>query len=400
MAEFHTCVTTTQGLNLIALSHVTKCPLVLTKMAIGDSRPTDTTTSSISAMTKLVDEKLTSDITSLKKIKNADTTDGRYAAFGKFANTNLTAGFNISEVGLYAKVESSYYTDSAWDGYTGAEVLLCYGYADEGKTDYLPGKDTPMSPQEIGVYVSVGNAETVSVHISDTQVVSETEFQAHLTDTNAHKDFVGCSETLDGVRGFVPKPTKGQTPEYYLNADGTWKQVKQRSIKDVIDIVYPVGAIYTTIGTENPNEKWSGTTWERFAEGRVLLGAGTYTENGTTYTYTAGNTGGQAKHQLTADEMPAHSHSASSSTANLTGSMSNSNQDSLTTSADIGTSGIVSKGTGWGHYGGQASGDGATTSLTINASHSHSISVGSTGGNGLHENRQPYIAVNFWKRTA
>lgn len=67
MAEFHTCVTTTQGLNLIALSHVTKCPLVLTKMTIGDSRPTDTSATAISAMTKLVDEKLSSDITSLKK---------------------------------------------------------------------------------------------------------------------------------------------------------------------------------------------------------------------------------------------------------------------------------------------------------------------------------------------
>ena len=45
MAEFHQCVTTKQGLNLIALSRVNKCPLVFTKMAIGDSRPTDTSTS-------------------------------------------------------------------------------------------------------------------------------------------------------------------------------------------------------------------------------------------------------------------------------------------------------------------------------------------------------------------
>ena len=90
MAEFHQCVTTKQGLNLIALSRVNKCPLVFTKMAIGDSRPTDTST--ISAMTALVDEKLTSDITSLKKIKNTDTTEGRYAAFGKFSNSTLATG--------------------------------------------------------------------------------------------------------------------------------------------------------------------------------------------------------------------------------------------------------------------------------------------------------------------
>lgn len=37
---------------------------------------------------------------------------------------------------------------------------------------------------------------------------------------------------------------------------------------------------------------------------------------------------------------------------------------------------------------------------TTNGNHSHSISIGSTGGNGYHENRQPYTVVNLWKRTA
>ncbi|MDO5597264.1 MAG: hypothetical protein Q4F92_02835, partial [Acidaminococcus sp.] len=299
MAEFHQCVTTKQGLNLIALSRVNKCPLVFTKIAIGDSRPTDTST--ISAMTDLVDEKLTSDITSLKKIKNTDTTEGRYAAFGKFSNSTLATGFHISEVGLWAKVESSYYTGDSWDGYTGDAVLFCYGYADEGKTDWLPSKDTPMTPQEVGIYTSVGDAETVSVHVSDTQTVGEAEFQAHLTDVNAHSDFKGCTSTANGQRGFVPRPMAGQDNEYYLNADGTWKQVKQRSVKDLIDILYPVGYIITLTGDQNPNTLWAGTTWERYAAGRVLMGAGTYIENGVTYTYTNGATGGEVKHTLTAD---------------------------------------------------------------------------------------------------
>jgi len=397
MAEFHQCVTTKQGLNLIALSRVNKCPLVFTKMAIGDSRPTDTST--ISAMTALVDEKLTSDITSLKKIKNTDTTEGRYAAFGKFSNSTLQAGFHISEVGLWAKVESSYYTGDSWDGYTGDAVLFCYGYADEGKTDWLPSKDTPMTPQEVGIYTSVGNAETVSVHVSDTQTVGEAEFQAHLTDVNAHSDFKGCTSTANGQRGFVPRPMAGQDNEYYLNADGTWKQVKQRSVKDIIDIIYPVGSVYTTTGNQNPNQLWAGTTWERYAAGRVLVGAGSYAENGVTYTYTNGATGGEVKHQLTADEMPSHGHNASSSTAYLTSSFSVVRRGGSQGSVPYGN-GIVSSAGNFNANNGKGDSDDWGTTYQINATHAHTITIDKSGGNGLHENRQPYTVVSFWRRTA
>lgn len=389
MAEFHQCVTTKQGLNLIALSRVNKCPLVFTKMAIGDSRPTDTST--ISAMTALVNEKLTSDITSLKKIKNTDTTEGRYAAFGKFSNSTLATGFHISEVGLWAKVESSYYTGDSWDGYTGDTVLFCYGYADEGKTDWLPSKDTPMTPQEVGIYTSVGDAETVSVHVSDTQTVGEAEFQAHLTDVNAHSDFKGCTSNANGQRGFVPRPMASQNNGYYLNADGTWKQVKQRSVKDIIDIIYPVGFVITTTGSQNPNQLWAGTTWERYAAGRVLVGAGSYVENGATYTYTNGATGGEVKHQLTADEMPSHSHSASSSTAgNHYHGCFGDNEKNPYGIYDSAANHAGSSGADWNNPTGRTSTDGA---------HSHTITIGATGGNGIHENRQPYTVVSFWRRT-
>ena len=396
MAEFHQCVTTKQGLNLIALSRVNKCPLVFTKMAIGDSRPTDTST--ISAMTALVDEKLTSDITSLKKIKNTDTTEGRYAAFGKFSNSTLQAGFHISEVGLWAKVESSYYTGDSWDGYTGDAVLFCYGYADEGKTDWLPSKDTPMTPQEVGIYTSVGDAETVSVHVSDNQTVGEAEFQAHLTDVNAHSDFKGCTSIANGQRGFVPRPMAGQDNEYYLNADGTWKQVKQRSVKDLIDILYPVGYIITLTGDQNPNTLWVGTTWERYAAGRVLMGAGSYVENSTTYTYTNGATGGEVKHQLTAEEMPSHSHSASCST--------NGNHyhgapwDKTSEAPDTPYGWYDASNNHAGLEGVHSDRDNAIVKTSTDGNHSHSVTIGATGGNGMHENRMPYQVVSFWRRTA
>lgn len=397
MAEFHVCTTTKQGLNLIALSRVNKCPLVFTKMAIGSSRPTDT--SSIDTMTALVSERLTSSITSLKKIKNTDETEARYAASGKFSNDSLDTGFYISEVAIWAKVESSYYTGDSWDGYTGDEVLFAYGYADEGKADWMPAKTTPMVPQEVSIYTSVGNAETVSVHIVDTSTVGETEFQSHLKDINAHFDFKGCTETANGQRGMVPMPAAGQTPEYYLNANGSWKQVKQRSVKDIIDIIYPVGSIYTTTGSQNPNTMWAGTTWEKYAAGRVLMGSGSYVENNVTYTYTAGATGGEVKHPLTADEMPNHGHSASCSTASLRGNFSVVRCGGSQGSVPYGN-GIVSSAGNFNANNGKGDADDWGTTYKIDATHAHTVTIGATGGNGGHENRQPYTVVNFWRRTA
>ncbi len=169
---------------------------------------------------------------------------------------------------------------------------------------------------------------------------------------------------------------------------------------DIINIIYPVGSVITLTNNTDPNEIYSGTTWVKMDAGRVLISAGTYTENGTTYTYNLGDKGGEAKHQITIEELVAHSHAVSISYADLQGSLTNANNDSITTCTNAGISGIISKTTGWGHYGGPASGDGITTGININASHGHNASVSNSGGSGAHENRPPYIVINRWKRTA
>ena len=307
--------------------------------------------------------------------------EARYRILGKYSNSSVTTGFKLSEVGVIAHVESNYYQDAGWNGYAGKNLLFGYFYADAGKEDWLPSKDTPMDDLQMGAYFTVSNAVNIAVYINEEDNVSR---YAHLTDKNAHSDVVGCTSTSDGVRGFVPQPKKGMQDNYYLGADGTWKQVKQRSVKDIIDIIYPVGSVYTTTDTQNPNQMWAGTTWERYAAGRVLMGAGTYIENGVTYTYTNGATGGEVKHPLTADEMPAHSHSASCST--------DGNHNHTFYLAADGSPDNGKKGANTGH---------ASTGTTSYAgNHSHTITIASTGGNGSHENRQPYVVVNFWRRTA
>lgn len=197
-------------------------------------------------------------------------------------------------------------------------------------------------------------------------------------------NFKGATSTAAGAAGLVPAPDKGTQTDYYLSADGTWKKVQQRSVKEVIDIVHPVGSIWETTTTDDPNTLWAGTTWVKMDAGRVLVAAGSYTESGTTYTYNLGDTGGEAKHQLTTNESPSHSHTASVST-------DGAHTHRLPVSGSGGGLGLRLIDT---------NGNSSDWYTDSNGSHSHTVTISSVGGNGSHENRQPYLVINRWKRTA
>ena len=95
------------------------------------------------------------------------------------------------------------------------------------------------------------------------------------------------------------------------------------------------------------------------ATGRTTVGAGTYTDPVSgSVTRTLGQTLGAEKHQLTATEMPSHSHSV-------------------------------------GHIPNEVSGGGSIDILTnIAQPGSSGYTVSATGGNGNHNNMQPSIVFN------
>ena len=194
---------------------------------------------------------------------------------------------------------------------------------------------------------------------------------------------IGCTSTSDGDRGFVPQPKKGMQDNYYLGADGTWKQVKQRSVKDIIDIIYPVGFVIATTGDQNPNQLWPGTTWKRTLQGRVPIGAGEYWENGKKFSYSVGDTGGEAEHKLTESELPRITPKASCSTTG------NHTHQYLNVSNQTGNNQSYNGASSW-----------ATWQNTKAAgNHSHSVEISSFGGGAAHENRMPYSGVAYWVRT-
>ena len=120
-----------------------------------------------------------------------------------------------------------------------------------------------------------------------------------------------------------------------------------------VDEIFPVGSIWFCAGTADPNGVLPGT-WGLMAEGQFLVSAGDVSGD-----YNLGDTGGEAQHVLTVDEMPSHNHTVD-----------------RTQAAASGTSRFIVTTPGGG------------TAVDSNP----------TGGDQPHENRPPFLAVNMWVR--
>ena len=152
----------------------------------------------------------------------------------------------------------------------------------------------------------------------------------------------------------------------------------KNNVVEIIKKVYPVGSIYMSTVSTNPATLFGFGTWEAMPAGRVLLAQG---KSSWGTTYNAGSTGGEATHQLTVEELPQHTHTAST---NTTGSHAH------TYRTFYGTTG----------YGPDGSTDREKTINTgSSGNHAHTVTINSTGSGQPHNIMQPYIVVYIWKRT-
>lgn len=171
-------------------------------------------------------------------------------------------------------------------------------------------------------------------------------------------------------------------------ASSYWERlIPEVSPSTIVDMVYPVGSIYMSTASTNPGSLFGGT-WEAYAQGRVLIGAGTGTDSRSEQkTFAAGSTGGEYNHQLTVGELASHNHSASAARNGAhthvwyTGQYGSDNDSAATDAQGAGN-----------HY---------SQHVTQSAgAHTHSVSISNTGSNAAHNNMQPYLTVYIWRRTA
>lgn len=74
--------------------------------------------------------------------------------------------------------------------------------------------------------------------------------------------------------------------------------------QEILDIMWPVGSIYLSDNTTNPNTKFGGT-WVRLSGGFIY---GSTVASGSSYSTGNGSGTTTNDHTLTIDQMPKHSH--------------------------------------------------------------------------------------------
>lgn len=148
-----------------------------------------------------------------------------------------------------------------------------------------------------------------------------------------------------------------------FNVNGTLKV----NNTNIFDLIYPVGSIYISVNSTNPEVLFGGT-WEQI-QGRFLLGMSS--------SYPVGSTGGSKDAVVVA-----HTHNPANE-AGYYGFITNSKK--AFTVGDMGSQ------SGSGRYYPYS-----TASFDI----SRNTTTGSTGVSGTDKNMPPYLAVAMWKRTA
>lgn len=176
------------------------------------------------------------------------------------------------------------------------------------------------------------------------------------------------SPTLTGTPT-APTATEGTNTTQIATTAFVTTAISSISLSDV----YPVGSIYMNASVAtNPGTLLGFGTWASFGSGRVLLGEG----DG----YTAETTGGSKDAVVVS-----HTHTGSTDTeSDHTHSSTQSFLSNV--SGDIG-------------YGGGSNSSFRSVTTGGAGSHSHTLTIDSTGSSGTDANLQPYVVVYMWKRT-
>lgn len=165
----------------------------------------------------------------------------------------------------------------------------------------------------------------------------------------------GLQTKLDGLT----PPTDIETSEDVIIRVNQLS-IAMNELTNTINALTPsVGEIYITTVNENPSVKFGGI-WEQIKD-VFLLSAGDE--------YVAGSTGGESKHTLTVDEMPAHGHEF--------------NRHQLWRDETVPVSGLSD---GYG-----------VSNKTLDIYRDSTTSI---GGGVAHNNMPPYLTVYVWKRVA
>ncbi|QBX22659.1 capsid and scaffold protein [Streptococcus phage Javan88] len=256
-------------------------------------------------------------------------------------------------------------------------MTLSFKVAPLGSTYY-----TSDNGSASGVWTSVSNLTNSQANLSGNYIATKsfvvigtlsdkftsTEFSATVA-----TESVVMSYDKDGRVGIGKIVEQGRAGSIDVAGDGYIggkfyvgnNEIKPGLTKtEILDMIYPVGSIYISISSSNPSYTMGGT-WQRFANGKTLVGVDEYDSD-----FNSPNrTGGEKAHQTTVEEMPSHAHQFNTEAAGSPIALGWENGNNSAMRAKLGN-------------------------------YTMGLPTTSVGGNKPHNNLQPYITVYMWRRTA
>lgn len=149
-------------------------------------------------------------------------------------------------------------------------------------------------------------------------------------------------------------------------------------IANILNRVYPVGSVYTSLTQSTSPANLFGGVWSAVGQGRVLMGHGQGTDkNGETYNAVVGaaDNVGEYEHTLTNGEMPRHDHVSNRNSQDSFNRLVMDRSDNKNT------------------------GSGFDTTADEIASNKGQI-IGEEGNDLPHNNQQPHLVVYMWRRVS
>lgn len=237
---------------------------------------------------------------------------------------------------------------------------------------YQNGVGINCFPSDSGLYVNDNAVITGDVSINGTLKTNEVNETSSIAVMNGTYQYQG---------------------DMQLNVTDSTSGTATQTLKSLLDIIYPIGCVYTSVVDQNPATLFGFGTWERIAQGSYLIGIN---ENNSWFD-TVGSTGSNGNsgswshkhttqgHTLTLNEIPSHA-------GHLTGNAGGVSNQGNAVGKYLGT--VTSGGTlsyGWNYSNNEYYP--YNVSRGGGASHSH-------GDTGSTTAVSPFYAVYIWKRTA
>lgn len=184
-------------------------------------------------------------------------------------------------------------------------------------------------------------------------------------------------KSISGLTLTTGFPRQQKPFRQWMNYLFNWLAVKQNEVIDSVNALdlkvepllkpIAIGEVFITTASYTAAEvaeRHGYGTWQRFAEGKTLVGYSSKTSDLDDYRI-MGNEFGANTHKLTVAEMPSHSHDLNIYSRTIAGDSSEEGDDTVA-KTNAGLSGFIRN----------------------------------TGGNQPHNNIQPSIVVAYWLRVA